>query len=267
VKIPLRIIPDQPRPPAFNMAADLFMLRRCVEDQSVYLRLYTWEPPAVSLGCMQDPLATLDTDALQRDGIAWVRRPTGGRAVLHLEDLTYSVAFPHALSAMGSTIAESYAAISRCIACGLRLAGVTTESHDSGLDAAEVRRDVKLPCFLAPNRDETMVDGRKLVGSAQKRTAEAVLQHGSIPLTGAFARLPEYLRISEEQRARQRDLLRRKCAWVDLVRPGLGAAELGRCIADGFVETLHANAAASAWAPEEMSAIAEMSGDASVQRV
>ena len=91
---------------------------------------------------------------------------------------------------------ETYRIISRCLMGGLNDVGIQCVSCDSTNALRETKREMKLPCFLAPNRNEIMVDGKKLVGSAQKRTAEAILQHGSIPLTSAYRNLPDYLKLS-----------------------------------------------------------------------
>jgi lipoyl(octanoyl) transferase len=221
-----------------HMAADMDMLRRCERDGGVYLRLYTWEPPAVSLGCTQSAEEVLDREALERDGVEWVLRPTGGRPVLHAEDLTYSVAFPANSERFGRSIRESYRVVASCLIEGLRHAGIACDTHDSDLDASLVRREGKLPCFLAPNREEIMLNGRKLMGSAQKRTASAVLQHGSIPVGRTFMRLPDYLNLSPPVRARYAESLARKCTCVRDLRPDLTAAALAECLLRGFEESV-----------------------------
>jgi lipoate-protein ligase A len=234
----LRIIDDTSHDAAFNMAEDRRLLDSCVQHDAVVLRLYSWDPPAVSLGCMQNPEQTLDIKRLSDAGFGWIVRPTGGRAILHHDDLTYCIVFPKRVAAMGSTVAESYAVISRCLQRGCALAGITTQAHDSVLDSREVRRKIKLPCFLAPNRDEIMARGRKLAGSAQKRTALAVLQHGSVPLSGAFRELPEFMRISDSERCAQKRLLERKCACVRDFAPEMSMGRFRECIRRGFVEEL-----------------------------
>ncbi|MBD3239741.1 MAG: hypothetical protein GF331_04085 [Chitinivibrionales bacterium] len=253
--IALRIIRDTPHSAPFNMAADLHLLQTCGRGETVYLRLYRWQRPSVTLGWMENARQVLDLDALTAADGEWVRRPTGGRAVLHHGDLTYSVAFSRRLESMGHTIAASYRVLSECLANGLRRVGVAGSTHDSSLDVGLVRREGKLPCFLAPNRDELMVDGRKLVGSAQKRSADAVLQHGSIPITTAFRSLPDYLRLEPEQRKTYRRMLERKCTCIAELAPSVTAETLGRHVADGFIETLHARAEERPWSPDEVAQI------------
>ena len=99
------------------MAADLYLMEHCPEDEFV-LRLYRWEPAAITLGYMQRPRQQLQFDALHSDGVDWIRRPTGGRAVLHKEDLTYSCVFSRNLTELGSSVETTYAVITRCLAHG-----------------------------------------------------------------------------------------------------------------------------------------------------
>ncbi|MBN1129176.1 MAG: hypothetical protein JXA71_09325 [Chitinispirillaceae bacterium] len=235
---PLRIIVDAPGDAARNMAQDLRLLDRAAVEGAVFLRLYGWDPPAVSLGCMQEPHSLLDVAAMTATGIIWVKRPTGGRAILHWNDLTYSIAFPADLPEMGRTINESYAIISRCLMTGLTFAGVRCETHDSAAEYAATRREIRLPCFLSPNRNEIMVNGKKLIGSAQKRTDRAVLQHGSLPLDGSFRRLPEFCRMDEPTRAAQIKQLEEKCVCVKEIDPEIDADTLIRHLKRGFAETL-----------------------------
>jgi lipoate-protein ligase A len=114
----LRIIIDPTRTAAFNMAADLYLLEQASHGHTVFLRFYTWSPPAISLGCMQKAEETLDLAEMKKHGVDWIRRPTGGRAILHWNDLTYAFVFPIVTPTMGTTINESYAVISRCLMSG-----------------------------------------------------------------------------------------------------------------------------------------------------
>jgi lipoate-protein ligase A len=210
MNLTLRIIKDEPESAAFNMAADMYLLRKCQLEQAVFLRTYSWKPSAISIGYMQEAEKVLNLESCLENGIDWIKRPTGGRAVYHCEDITYSCIFSSAVKMMGSSIQESYSIISDCLMTGLQFCGVKTCPHDSDLDARDARREIKLPCFLAPNRRELMVDGRKLAGSAQKRINGAVLQHGSIPLTPAFRNLPNFENISDEEKLSQKYFIEKK---------------------------------------------------------
>ena len=214
MQLKCRIIIDKPRSAAFNMAADLHLLSVCASVPAVFLRLYTWETPSISIGCMQNPETLLDKQAMAINGVTWIRRPTGGRAVLHYEDITYSCVFSKKIEQMGASIAETYAIISNCLIRGLEKSGISCSSHQFLLDTKNLKQEAKLPCYLAPNRSEIMVNGRKLVGSAQKRTAHSVLQHGSIPLTGRFRDLPLYQKLSDDKRQTFVKLLQQKCICI-----------------------------------------------------
>jgi lipoyl(octanoyl) transferase len=248
----LRIIRDDDRKAGFNMAADLFLADNAAVRNMIALRFYSWAPPAISLGYMQKDLAILDREAMTRAGIALVTRPTGGRAVLHEGDLTYACVFPRAVQEMGGSINESYAVISRCLRRGLELAGITAATHDTSSEYQASKRIVKLPCFLAPNRNEIMVRGRKLVGSAQKRTAGAVLQHGSIPFDASFRRLPEFMAVPPDERARMTELLGKKCVCVKELASEIDMGLLTDCLVRGFTETLPFPAFEKRWDEEEV---------------
>ena len=251
----LRIIADKAQCPGFNMAADLFLLRSCEQGRGVIVRLYEWKPASISIGYMQKPTDILDGPALLEKNIAWVRRPTGGRAILHEGDITYSCIFPASLVAMGRTVMETYSVIATCLMAGLRKLGIQCTTMDSFDQLLNTKREVKLPCFLAPNRDEIMVGKRKLVGSAQKRDAQAVLQHGSIPISDAYRTLPDFLSISEDQRSVQKRLLAQKSICLHDIDPSLEAADVRQAISHGFTATLPFEAEEAPWSIEELEKI------------
>jgi lipoate-protein ligase A len=251
----LRVIFDGARGAAFNMAADLGLLERCADPATVFLRLYEWEVPTISIGYMQKAGQVLDLRACRDAGYQWIRRPTGGRAVLHKGDLTYCCTFSMGISAMGHTIQESYTLLSECLMRGLCGLGVLCRPHDSAIDAASVRRETKLPCFLAPNRREIMAHGRKLVGSAQKRTAHAVLQHGSIPISPAFRQLPDFENIGRQERIAHKRLLESKCACIEELSQSCAHESVARAVSTGFAQVLGLNAIEEPWSSEELRVI------------
>jgi lipoate-protein ligase A len=169
------------------------------------LRLYRWSPPALSLGFHQD-ISRIDTAACAAAGVDVVRRPTGGRAVLHADELTYCVA----METGGRGVMAVYRAVSAALVRGLRIFGVHTElvRSDPRLPVLE-REDASIPCFSSSARYEITWRGRKLVGSAQRRYTtherDVVLQHGSILTGPAHRRLPEFVAASPEVRARLRE--------------------------------------------------------------
>ena len=168
------IVDAQGRSGIENMAADVALLDDAVRFGNASLRLYRWDPPTLSFGRNQ-PM-----EGLALDGIAVVRRPTGGQAVWHEHELTYAVAAP--IAAFGS-LRNAYRAIHERLATALQSLGV-----DAALAAYSptVRlSDRPTSCFAAPVGGEIVVQGCKLVGSAQVRRRDAFLQHGSILLDGA----------------------------------------------------------------------------------
>ncbi len=204
---------------------------------------------------MQKASELLDFQSLKRDKVAWIRRPTGGRAVLHDNDITYSCIFSGTIGSMGKNVMETYGIISKCFVTGLEKLGITCNSNDSFDELRETKREIKLPCFLAPNRKEIMINNRKLVGSAQKRSADAILQHGSIPFTDAYRMLPDYLQLSEEQRKVQKELLAAKSICVREIDPEIKLSDARRALMEGFKESLPFEAIDKPWTDEEIEKI------------
>ena len=254
MSIRARIINDSPHSAAFNMAADLHLLATCENGRAVLVRIYTWENPSITLGIAEKPDGTLDMAALEKHGTEWIRRPTGGRSVLHDHDVTYSCIFSSGIPGTGATLMETYRIISGCLIAGLKYAGINCSSHNSSY-GGPLKSGVKLPCFLSPNRHEIMVNGKKLVGSAQKRTAHAVLQHGSIPLSPAFRGLPDFLLIDEKEREAQKKLLVQKCTCISEIVPEIKEQELRECLVKGFREALPGKSVLSNWTNDEIGAI------------
>jgi lipoate-protein ligase A len=174
----LRVIRDGARTGAYNMARDAELLRAQRPEDPPVLRLYRWTPPAVSLGYNQDE-AAFDRERIAALGYDLVRRPTGGRAILHAEELTYAVVGASPSPLFGATLHTSYDRINRALLAFLRDLGIAAE-----ISAGESRAAARgLVCFDSAGLHEVRVGGRKLIGSAQRRTGGVFLQHGSI-LTG-----------------------------------------------------------------------------------
>ena len=146
------------------------------------VRFYGWTEPTVSLGCHQTPELAFARDYCQARGIPWVHRPTGGRAVFHDHELTYMVTSNDDRHFPLQSVRRIHRVISSALQAGLSRLGIRPESApgDRLLDRALTR--AQKPCFVAPSRHELVQGGRKMVGSAQKKTKHGFLQHGSIPL-------------------------------------------------------------------------------------
>ncbi|HKJ02543.1 MAG TPA: hypothetical protein VJ997_08815, partial [Longimicrobiales bacterium] len=175
------ILDDEPRTGSRNMAVD-HALARCLRAGEGVLRFYAWSRPTISFGRNEPAKGVYDPQAAAREGLGLVRRPTGGRAVLHAGEVTYCAVLP--VRALGG-LRSAYVRINEGLVHGLRALGVAAEVSRGG---AVVGPDAG-PCFQVPAPGEVTLGGRKLVGSAQVRMGEAILQHGSLILDGDQAPL------------------------------------------------------------------------------
>ena len=206
------------------MAVDAAVLKAVEERRSPpTLRFYGWEPWCVSLGYFQKPIDEFDAKALRERGWDFVLRPTGGRAVLHAEEITYSLIARRDEASWCSTLAVSHERIGWALAAaltgfGLSVVGAHSHAPVRRFAAAEFIPQSTLPCFASTSRAELAFGDRKVVGSAQRRTREAFLQHGSIPLTPDHEKLVEVLRLSEEQRSAYHESLRSHAISLSEIR-------------------------------------------------
>jgi lipoate-protein ligase A len=178
VKVWKLIVDRKPLSGSLNMAVDDFLFRSLRSDPQTYLRFYGWERPTVSLGYSQDIQKVVDVKYCQNQGIDIVRRMTGGKLVLHQKEVTYSLCSSDK-ETFTSTLADSYRLISQALMRGFEKMGLKSYLADAPPDSY-VRGN--LPCFSYPARNEIEVEGKKIVGSAQKRAGSKFIQHGSIPL-------------------------------------------------------------------------------------
>lgn len=162
-----------------NMAIDEAIFRETVnKKKSPTIRFYGWRPAAVSIGYFQDIKEEVNIEKCHADGIDIVRRLSGGKAVSHSEEVTYSVIASSEEVLFPPDILETYKIISNCIACGLAYLGIKAVLAENGRSLAD--SDFKSCCFSVPSKNELLVSGRKICGSAQFRTNNGFLQHGSL---------------------------------------------------------------------------------------
>ena len=250
-----RLILDDQADGATNMAVDEAILTAVVEGRRPpTLRFYRWSPPCLSLGRSQ-PLADVDRAACARAGVDVVRRPTGGRAILHTDELTYSLALPQNDPRAAGGVVESYRRLSEGLLAGLQRLGVEARQARPPKPAGAA----SAICFETPSDYEITVAGRKLVGSAQWRARGGVLQHGSLPLHGDLARIVDYLALPPEERASQREQVHRRALTLaealGRIVPFAGAAQ---ALAAGFAQALHLALTPAPLSEEEQALAADL---------
>ncbi len=226
---------------SFNMQFDEQLARNLLDGSgNPTVRLFRWKPWAISLGFNQD-ISKVDVEQCVADGIDVVRRPTGGRAVFHAEELTYSVAMP----ADAKSVLEIYNQISKALVQGLRLFGVNATLSRSQPDLREhYKNPSSIPCFTASARYEIEWRGKKLVGSAQRRFrnhetgAEVVLQHGSVLIGPAHRDLIKYLVLPDEQTRESlaNELVDKTVELSHIKQKEIIMDDLSDCIRRGFEE-------------------------------
>ena len=166
-----------------NMAIDGALLDE-VEANSeprTVVRFYRWRVPTISLGRNQKVEKAVDLDYCAANGVDVVHRPTGGRAVLHDDEVTYAVISNDARY-FGDSIYANYRKVSEALCDAFNRLGVRAVLAPETRKVSPASNGADPPCFMSPSRYELMVDGRKIVGSAQRRLRRSFLQHGSMPI-------------------------------------------------------------------------------------
>jgi lipoate-protein ligase A len=201
------------------MALDEAILEHIGRGESMpTLRLYAWDPACLSLGYAQ-PFADVDVERLKERGWEVVRRATGGRAILHTDEITYSVIAPNDEPRVAGTVLESYSRLAQALLLAVKQLGLPVEMKEGKAEDGSTANPV---CFEVPSTYEITVNGKKLIGSAQARKKEGVLQHGSLPLTGDLTRICQAL-LFENETARA-EASKRLLARATTVESVLGRA-------------------------------------------
>jgi lipoate-protein ligase A len=218
-----------------NMAVDHAIMEAVAEGRvPPTLRFYAWEPPCLSLGYTQ-PASDIDQQRLNANGWQLVRRLTGGRAILHTDELTYSVAVQADNPIVAGDIVESYRRLSRALLDCLHTLGADVESEKRAADQPHTKGPV---CFEVPSHYEITANNKKLVGSAQVRKMGVVLQHGSLPLTGDITRICDALVFpDEDQREHVRERVQRRAATLEeILNRSISWNEAADTLANSFHE-------------------------------
>jgi lipoyl(octanoyl) transferase len=166
--------------PAFNMALDeVLLMKQSNETMPPVLRFYGWEPAGLSLGYFQKTKGKIDVEGAKARGYGIVRRPTGGLAVLHDQELTYSVIIPESHEKMPNSVSQAYRVLSKGLLEGYKLLGI---EPDLAIPMDLPGKSGTAVCFEEPSWYELVIRGRKAAGSSQTRQRGVILQHGSIPI-------------------------------------------------------------------------------------
>jgi lipoate-protein ligase A len=178
------------------MAVDEALLQSAILGTALpTLRLFAWNPACLSLGRAQ-PFSDVDQNAIKYLGWDVVRRPSGGRAILHIDELTYSVSGNSHEPLFQCDIVECYLRISRALVRFLTKMEIHPEVNQNRGNLPS--KDAEPICFEVPSQYEITFKGRKIIGSAQSRKENGILQHGSIPLVGDISRITQALKYESD---------------------------------------------------------------------
>ncbi len=181
-----RLLVAAPRSGAENMARDTALQARAARTGETVFSIYSWSHPTLSFGRNQPASGFYDVSKIRASGIDVVRRPTGGRAIIHHREVTYSVTAPLENAA---PLRATYSRINHILQTGLSQLGVSVEV---ALPSRRAPVPSVRPCFETPGEGELVAEGAKLVGSAQWRDEGALLQHGSILVDDDQSSLPAF---------------------------------------------------------------------------
>ncbi len=221
-----------------NMAVDTSLLEDCGRGWiPPTVRVYGWSEPAITLGYSQKAEAELDRERCRQLGIAIVRRPTGGRALLHTNELTYAVVAPVTLDPFNQGMKATFQAVSEALLMGLQGFGVQGDINTSKQRSGPARSPA---CFASLNHYEITVDGKKLVGRAQKRTSKAFLQHGSVIIESDHKLFASLLKFKDESEriALQERLMSSTVTLNQVCDRKISFEEISAALQEGFQKAL-----------------------------
>lgn len=265
-----RYMPPADGPGAFHMAADVAVLEAIRAGRSgPVLRFYRWTPPCVTLGKFQPAEGNVRLEDCARLGFDVVRRPTGGRAILHHREVTFSMIIAEEdLPQAGTSIMDSYRVLGAALVDGLRRLGLDAELVDrkantrSG-DPPSLSAVGNPACFAAKARCDLMVNGRKIIGSAQLRKDGVILQQNSLPLSVDYPIWGQVFFRSDWEAVMRDGMVD---LWTAAGRE-VPEADVVAAIAEGFTSALGVKFADSAFTPEEEQRAWELAPEYAVQTV
>jgi lipoyl(octanoyl) transferase len=236
-----RLVVTEPASGAWNMACDEVLGDAVIAGTCPsVVRFFQWTPPTISFGYSQRISHEVDLHAAQAGGVGVVRRVTGGRAVLHSDEITYSIICRENAPIACGGITATYVRVSEGLAAGLRKLGIDAHLARASDPTVPLRdRQAAVPCFGSTTRAEVVVNGRKLIGSAQHRMRGLMIQHGSILVGPHHRTLVNFLNAEPELRDRYARRLEssttsiREAGW-----DGTDRAEIIPALAAGIEETL-----------------------------
>ncbi|GFR38763.1 octanoyltransferase LipM [Insulibacter thermoxylanivorax] len=221
-----RFIKSGAMDPAWNMAIDEAIMNAVSEEKAPpTLRFYGWQPPTLSIGYFQKAADEIDLEKVEARGIGFVRRPTGGRAVLHDQELTYSMILSESYPDIPKSVTESYRILSNGLLHGFRRLGLQADMVNLADEAekAKYASAGSAACFDSPSWYELVVEGRKVAGSAQMRQRGVILQHGAILLDMDVDLLFDLLYYPNERlRERLKKSFREKAVAINDIKRALG---------------------------------------------
>ncbi|WP_203227730.1 lipoate--protein ligase family protein [Calorimonas adulescens] len=217
---------------AYNMAVDEALMESVAAGESPpVLRFFGWSPPTLSIGYFQRAEREVNLERLKGQGIGFVRRPTGGRAVLHDREITYSVSIRE--SDLPGSVIETYKVLSLGLVEGLKQLGI--EAEVASLKESGTERALTSACFDSPSWYEVVFHGKKLIGSAQVRKYGTILQHGSIMLDFDPQKLALTMNVDDKARERIASMLSKKAGSLsEMAGREIGYSEAGQAISAGF---------------------------------
>ncbi len=249
----IHLVTDGPRDPAWNMAVDdaLLELRQEGAIAGTWVRLFGWAPAAVSIGRLQAPAGELDLAALRAAAVPVVRRSTGGKAVYHVNELTYSLVGGVPDPVWGGNLHDTYRRVSDLVIAALARLGIAAAYAPRRPDRSGSAPDDDLAaaCFAVAYGHELVHAGRKICGSAQRRLTRAFLQHGSLLLGPEQSALARFLKTNGDRAALARRLAADTIDVSAAAGRPIGAGEMAACLVATLRERFGAQVAELAALP------------------